>query len=76
MLQTQVFTHEAIIDKEDKKIPMTKEMADGLRDILKGSSSMAYITIPNPKDPFSDPIWEGRAGSVRIGVREYRQDVS
>lgn len=51
-LSTEIITHFAVIEKEDKKFPMTKDQADALRSILKSESTMKYITIPNPKDPF------------------------
>lgn len=51
-LSTELITHYALVEKEDKKFPMTKDQADALRNILKSESTMKYITIPNPKDPF------------------------
>lgn len=65
-LSTEIITHYAVIEKEDKKLPLTKQQAEWLRDILKSESTMKYITIPNPKDPFWEPLWEGRAWWVRI----------
>lgn len=57
-LSTEIITHYATIEKENKKFPMTKDQADALRNILKTESTMKYITIANPKDPFGEPLWE------------------
>lgn len=65
-VSTEIITHYAIIEKEDKKLPLTKQQAEWLRDILKSESTMKYITIPNPKDPFWEPLWEWRAGGIRV----------
>lgn len=65
-LSTEIITHYATVEKENKKFPMTKDQADALRNILKTESTMKYITIANPKDPFWEPLWEWRAGGVRV----------
>lgn len=65
-ISTEIITHYAVVEKEDKKFPMTMAQADTLRDILKWESTMKYITIPNPKDPFWEPLWEWRAWWVRV----------
>ncbi len=65
-LSTRVITHYASIEKEDKKIPLTRDDAEALRDTLKAVTTTKYITIPNPDDPLGEPLWEGRAGNVLI----------
>jgi len=51
-LTTEIITHWAYVEKEDKKFPLTQDQANGLREILMQSTSTKYIMIPNPKDPF------------------------
>ena len=69
-LSTHIITHFAFIEKEDKKIPLTREQADVLRLILKNESFQKYVSIPDPKDPLWDPLWEWRAWSIKITQNE------
>jgi len=75
-VSTEIITHYAVIEKEDKKLPMTKDQADALRNILKSESTMKYITIANPKDPFWEPLWEWRAGWIRVEFIENKNKFS
>ena len=61
-----ITTHFAVIDKENKNIPITIEQADWLREMLKSSTSTKYISIPDPNNPLWEPLWEWRAGNITI----------
>ena len=50
-ISTEIISHWAYIEKEDKKFPLTKDQAFSLRELLMQSSTTKYIMIPNPKDP-------------------------
>lgn len=65
-LSTEIITHWAYIEKEDKKFPLTSDQAHSLRELLMQSATTKYIMIPNPKDPIWEPLWEWRAGSVVV----------
>lgn len=65
-LTTEIITHWAYIEKEDKKLPLTSDQAFSLRELLMQATTTKYIMIPNPKDPLGEPLWEWRAGSVVV----------
>lgn len=73
-LSTELITHWAYIEKEDKKFPLTKDQAWELRDILMQATTTKYIMIPDPKDPLWEPLWEWRAWNVVIKKIEARTD--
>ena len=73
-LSTELITHWAYVEKEDKKFPLTKDQAWELRDILMQATTTKYIMIPDPKDPLGEPLWEWRAWNVVIKKIEARTD--
>lgn len=72
-LSTTIATHYAWIEKENKKIPLSKGMSTELRNILKNWQWSQYITIPNISDPIWEPAWEWRASDVTIKKSEIKQ---
>lgn len=73
-ISTELITHWAYIEKEDKKFPLTSDQAFSLRELLMQSTTTKYIMIPNPREPLGEPLWEGRAWSVIIKKVEVRAD--
>lgn len=73
-LSTELITHWAYIEKEDKKFPLTSDQAFSLRELLMQATTTKYIMIPNPKEPLWEPLWEWRAWSVVVKKIEIRAD--